>query len=180
MLHLAVAINDKNNNLIPKIVSLFTYSVAYHTELVFSDGKAIFASHKAGITWVEREYNPYNWVNVPLPWIGRHEQILIREWCNDLVQQDAQYDWAGAIFGGFWNNIEDPNKWFCSELCAAAIREYTPPIKEAGDKKWWSPKDLWKVCSDYLVATKSDMTKFYHCRFDNRGKNIKKEDVKSA
>ena len=161
MLHLAVAINDKDNRLIPKLVSLFTFSTAYHTELVFSNGDAIFASHTAGITWVKREYNPYNWVNVPLPWIRRMEQEFIREWCDYLVQQGVQYDWIGAIFGGLWNSIEDPNRWFCSELCAAAIREYTPPIAEKGANKWWSPKDLWKVCSDYLVETKSDMTKFY-------------------
>lgn len=167
MIHLAVAINDKDNRLIPKLVSIFTFSAAYHTELVFSNGDAIFASYKVGVTWVRREYNPYYWVNIPLPWIKDEDQIRIRQWCDTLVQQGAEYDWLGAIFGGIWNNIEDPNRWFCSELCAVAIRQYTPPIAAYGTDKWWSPKDLWKVCSDYLIATKSNMTKFYHFKYDN-------------
>ena len=178
MIHLAVAINDKDDRLIPKLVSLFTFSAAYHTELVFSNGDAIFASHTSGVTWVQRDYNPYNWVNIPLPWIGRREQVFVREWCDALVQQDAQYDWSGAIFGGIWNNIEDPNRWFCSELCAAAIRDYTPPIAAYGTKKWWSPRELWKVCSDYLVELKSDMTKFYSFRLDRRGLKSEQNDEK--
>jgi hypothetical protein len=42
----------------------------------------------------------------------------VLEWLDS--QQDKRYDYLG-ILGFFWpKNLEDPNRWYCSELCIRA------------------------------------------------------------
>lgn len=146
MLHLAVAINDKDKNLIPTLVSIFISSKCYHTELVFTDGKVLISDPK-GTRFIERTYDRYHWVLIPLPWIIWKEEQVIREWAEEIVKSKPKYDWIGALFGGIHSSIENPKKWFCSELCAAAIRDYTPPLQK---NVFWTPEKLWKTVSDYL------------------------------
>ena len=45
------------------------------------------------------------------------------------VQLGKKYDWLG-IFGFLlpWGNVEDPKRWYCSELCAAALGISKRPI----------------------------------------------------
>ena len=146
MLHVAVAINDKDKSIIPVLVSVFTLSKCYHTELVFTDGQVLTTDPK-GTRFIEREYDRFHWVLIPVPWINHIEEKEIRERAEEIIKTQPKYDWLGAIFGGIHSSIENPKKWFCSELCASLLRKYTPPLDV---DKWWSPEKLWKALSEYL------------------------------
>lgn len=143
MLHLAVAINDRDKGLIPTLISIFTLSKAYHTELVFTDGKVLIMDPKGMRFGEPKKYDKYHWVLVPLPWISPMQEDEIRKRAQDFVDLKPKYDWMGALFKGLFH-IEDPEKWYCSEICYELIRDYMPPYSEALRTGWRTPEDLWK------------------------------------
>lgn len=170
MMHLAVAINDKDRELMPIFVSIFTLSKSYHTELVFSNGEAVICG-PSGIYFGTRTYDKYHWVLVPIPWITEDEEEEVRVWCQKVVDEHPKYDWLGAICGGISAFIENPKKWFCSELCCAALQPYTEPLsKDATNiflRKWWTPELLWRTVSEYLADNFPDYSNGWKIEYGN-------------
>ena len=74
MMYLATAVND--SSLVSSLISIFTRSRSYHSELVFSDGYAFAISGKR-IEMVKRNYDWYKWHLVPLSMIESHDEELI-------------------------------------------------------------------------------------------------------
>lgn len=167
MLHLAVAINDRNHDLIPFLISLFTWSKAYHTELVFTDGQVLKCDPNGGVR-IEpvAGFNRYQWTLVPLPWINWVQEAEIRKRAESIVAAKPEYDWIGALFGGISSSAEDPSKWFCSELCAELIRDYTEGIKN--DKKWFSPDRLWKSTTSFLEIFEPRYSEVWKFRYHSK------------
>ena len=174
MLHLAVAINDKDRDLIPVIVSVWTLSKSYHTELVFTDGNVLICD-PSGVRMGTRVYDRYHWVMIPLPWINHMQEKCIRKWCEDMVAQKPKYDWLGAIFGGIATFFDNPRKWFCSELCCAALKDYTPVLQEDATtnpfakRKWWTPELLWRTLAEYLMEYDPKYGERWKFRYKNSG-----------
>ena len=91
-----------------------------HAELLFSDGYAGTSDReKGGVVIYQLDPRPADWVVLDLP-----------DTCNEdraraLIQDEvgAAYDWLGIAMAQVlpWNR-EDPTKWFCSEIVAAALR----------------------------------------------------------
>ncbi len=142
MIHLAIAVNNRDNTLIPTLVSLFTWSKAYHCEIVFSDGVTITADSK-GVRYLEDQvYNHYKWVVLPLPQIDSTSETEIRNLADALVERHPKYDYLGAILGRFSSTLENSDRWYCSELCRYLLKDKIPSLD---DNKWITPDRVWKI-----------------------------------
>jgi hypothetical protein len=91
-----------------------------HVEIQFSDGLSFSSDQFDGGTRYKRiEYTPERWEKIPLE-ITREQEAQMRAFCNR--EQQCPYDWRGIL--GFvlpWEK-ENPTKWFCSEVCLAALQ----------------------------------------------------------
>lgn len=94
MMYLATAVND--SSLVSSLISIFTRSRSYHSELVFSDGYAFAISGKS-IEMVKRKYDWYKWHLVPLSMIESHDEELIKKDVQEILASNPKYDWLGAI-----------------------------------------------------------------------------------
>ena len=146
MMHLAVNINDEQHNVTSVIINIFTKSKAYHVEPVFSDGYAYRASSKR-MGFVKEDYNYYEWLLIPLPFVSEVEESIIRKWFEDLNETQPEYDYLGAISGVFGSDREDPTKWYCGELCVKAFGRHIPELTQL---KWATPEKVWKYTSDHV------------------------------
>lgn len=114
--------------LFDKLIRWYTKSKYSHCEIVI-DGIAYTADAWAGEVVVRpvATFNPDNWdvVDIAAP--------VDVGWLNQ--QLGKKYDWLG-IFGFLLWNTEDPSRWYCSELCAAALGYTGRDI---------SPERLWRM-----------------------------------
>lgn len=159
MLHAMFTVNATNKSkLLPFFISLFTWGKVYHCELLFTNGISLTTSLEDGVHWVKRTYNPqdwmkctynpYDWVAIPLPWIPRKHEKTIKQWADNLIESGARYDTRRALFGGLFPKVNDTSAYFCSELLAESLAPYTPGLDGS---KWYTPNDLWKLLSEFLI-----------------------------
>lgn len=93
-----------------------------HTELVFSDGVS-FSSNESdgGSRFTTIGYNERDWdfLDVPLP---KDEEQRVRAFC--AKENGCGYDWLGLAlsFSPVAFGYQSENKWFCSEVCTAALQ----------------------------------------------------------
>lgn len=99
-----------------KFVCWWTKGIYSHVELIINDN--IFyssAPRDNGVRYKELTPNLDNWdifnLTVPL------DENKMRK--NMDMQLNKGYDWVGLFFGQLFKSkeIEQSNKWFCSELC---------------------------------------------------------------
>lgn len=147
MMYIAIAIHDRDNDLVPFLISLFTRSKAYHCELRFSDGTAISSTYPKDIHFKNITYNHWCWVCLPLPWIDAAQEIVIRKQAEEMVAAGLKYDLVGAIFGKYSKRLNKKDAYFCSELCVELLHSCTP---EFDTTKWYSPEDIWKTIANKL------------------------------
>ena len=58
-------------------------------------------------------------------------------------QTGKQYDWTGIFLSQIVPlNVQDPRRWFCSEICSAALK--AGGIKLEKSSQWYSPARLYK------------------------------------
>jgi hypothetical protein len=146
MMYLAVNINDYQHNVTSVIVNLFTWSKAYHVEPVFSDGYAFRASPKY-MGYIKEKYNYYEWLMIPCSFITEVEEAIIRKEFDELADRNPKYDYLGAISGVFGSSRQNPNKWYCGELCVKAFGEHIPALKELS---WATPEKVWELVAEYV------------------------------
>ena len=147
MMYLAVALNDRSSDIISEIISLATWSKAYHVELIFYDGVAAIADISGVRLESRKEYDTYKWKLVALPFISESKERKIRGKAECMIAANPKYDLKGAIFGKWFNNLDKDDCWFCSELCADLLSEVMP---ELYTDKWLSPGDVWKIVADHI------------------------------
>lgn len=121
-----VAFYKGNCSLLDKLVRLVTCSRFSHCELVFSDGLLCSDGWMFGAAPGEGarykhlsaiDCDDYEFVTVP---ISALDELAISLFCRD--EEGDGYDYPGVFrFLLPWVS-ESPDKWFCSELCAAALR----------------------------------------------------------
>lgn len=147
MMKLAIEVNAYSGDWLANLVSLFTRSRAFHVEPVFSDGVAFVATPSfTGLS--SHAYDKYHWVLIDCPWIDAEEEKKQRVWAESVVLKDIKYDYLGAISGFFGSDREDPNKWYCGEVCAKIFGDTVPELKEL---KWAIPDKVWEI-----IAKKAD------------------------
>ena len=145
MMFLAVAINEPDNKLIASLINIFTCSKAHHVEVVFSDGWTL-SSRPGFVGLMQRQYNYYDWLMIPLDTINSEREKVIRKWAEDLTLLEPKYDYLGAFSGLFGSARDNPEKWFCGELCAKALEEDIPELKALD---WATPEKIWKLMNNY-------------------------------
>jgi hypothetical protein len=146
MMYLAVAINEPDNSLIAAIINIFTKSKAHHVEPVFSDGTA-FNARPGGVELIKRDYDYYNWLLVPCPFMSEEDEKVARNKADSIMTAHPGYDYLGAIAGIFGSSREDPSKWYCGELCAVIFGD---KVQELNTRSWDTPEFVWKTISDYV------------------------------
>ena len=155
MMYLATAVND--SSLVSSLISIFTRSRSYHSELVFSDGYAFAISGKR-IEMVKRNYDWYKWHLVPLSMIESHDEELIKKDVQEILASNPKYDWVGAI-GGMWcSRLQNPNRWNCSEFCRSELKRFIPTLNN--DNKWITPDRLLKIVSEYVNQIDDPLSAF--------------------
>ena len=155
MMYLATAVND--SSLVSALISIFTRSRSYHSELVFSDGYAFAISGKR-IEMVKRNYGWYKWHLVPLSMIESHDEELIKKDVQEILASNPKYDWLGAI-GGMWcSRLQNPNRWYCSEFCRSELKRFIPTLNN--DSKWITPDRLLRIVSEYVDQIDDPLSAF--------------------
>lgn len=105
------------------LIRWWTKSEYSHCELLFSDG-LLFSSHVAdqGTRYVRNQYLNYlYWDVLEIPITDEQEKTM-REFCDSELY--CRYDWWGILFSQFIRmQREDPDKWFCSEVCTASWQQ---------------------------------------------------------
>lgn len=143
MLHVAILINDPDQELVSTIIRQFTRSVAIHAELVFSDGVATIVTPKQ-VELAKRpgKYDMYHWVMIPLPDITPMQEYLIRARAKEIYAEKPKYDYLGAISGFFGSSRQNKNKWYCGELVVELLSPYIPELNALD---WAIPEDIWRI-----------------------------------
>ena len=155
MMYLATAVND--SSLVSSLISIYTRSRSYHSELVFSDGSAFAISGK-GIEMVKRKYDWYKWHLVPLPMVESGDEEFIKKDVQEILESNPKYDWLGAI-GGMWcSRLQNPNKWYCSEFCRSELKRFIPTLNN--DSKWITPDRLLRIVSEYVDQIDDPLSAF--------------------
>ncbi len=127
MMYLATAVNDRDTAVIPNLISLFTRSGCYHDEIVFSDKKAAVVT-KEFRGFMERDYDWYKWILIPLPMIDIFKENEIRLVASEIFRSKPGYDYLGALLGWAIPHIGNKTKWYCSELSFHLLKPYLPEL----------------------------------------------------
>lgn len=155
MMYLATAVND--SSLVSTLISIYTRSRSYHSELVFSDGSAFAISGK-GIEMVKRKYDWYKWHLVPLPMVESGDEEFIKKDVQEILESNPKYDWLGAIGGMWYSRLQNPDKWYCSEFCRKELKRFIPALNN--DDKWITPDRLLKIVSEYVSERDDPVSAF--------------------
>ncbi len=111
------------NRIATYIISWFTWSHFAHVELLFSDDVCISSVGTKGVLRRSKQDVLANVSDYIIKEVETtpEQEAIIREFAERQVGKP--YDW-GAIFSlPFRGHWDEDDKWFCSELCAAAFLE---------------------------------------------------------
>ena len=102
-----------------KIFSIAEYS---HCELVFSNDESFSSSGcDGGARFKKIKFDEKKWDVFKIK-ISAADEKKIREFC--AAQCGKKYDWRAIFFSQILDlQRENPQKWFCSEICAAALQK---------------------------------------------------------
>lgn len=115
----------KTANFRDVLLAWLTLGPYSHCEFLFSDWQCCGATpiNNAGVRFApaaEVLTNLSKWYFLDLPLKASEEEHL-RTWCSGEV--GCPYDWNDIFRFGLKFLPEDPNAWFCSELCLAGLQQ---------------------------------------------------------
>lgn len=106
-------------------IKFWTVSRYDHCEVIFPDGRSLRADGNRGVVW-NTITDPSVWEVWTVP-VTIDSLLALNEFAHDEV--GCGYDWKGIFLAQFLPfRREDPAKWFCSELCAAALLKAGLPL----------------------------------------------------
>lgn len=100
-------------------VAAATFGPYSHCELVFSDGACFSSSARDGGVRFKNILLGGHWVVIMLPML-RVMEDSVRLWSEACV--GAGYDWRGMFGAAVHLPGGDAKRWFCSEICIAALQ----------------------------------------------------------
>ncbi|GHV01553.1 hypothetical protein AGMMS49521_2020 [Campylobacterota bacterium] len=127
----------KSGSWADKAIALWTHGGFSHCEILLDNGNMVSASQRENrVREKPHKYNPKKWEYVDLNYDYEQTQ-KVEEFLSAHIGN--KYDWVGI--SGFVLPIKQAkSKWFCSELCAAALGFKNP------DKI--SPNKLYKLLKE--------------------------------
>lgn len=115
-----------SHNLISIIIAIFTLSKYSHVELIIDGMSYSSRPSSKGVSKELKDYsiNPELW-DILLIKISEESILKILQFFNET--NHAKYDWVGIFFYHLIPlEIEDPNRYYCSEWVAKALRFQYP------------------------------------------------------
>ena len=110
-----------NKTIFDKITTWRTGGSHSHVELVFSTGESFSSSQwDGGVRFKKIEYDTLKWDILEL-FTNQYSEKVILEWCK--TQNGKNYDWRGVLGIFIGKKEDDPDKWFCSEICTKALQQ---------------------------------------------------------
>lgn len=111
------------NRIFNILIKWWTKSKYSHVELVIKHGENpknwrwISSENFIGVRSKLIQYNPDNWDFIKLTNLNEQDTL---DFLNDKI--GAKYDWKGIFLSNIFKlEQHDVDKWFCSELCFAAL-----------------------------------------------------------
>lgn len=131
-------------NLIDTLVCKWTNSIYSHVEIVFTTGISFSSSPRdGGCRYKAIVYDDAIWDYIDLNITKQCEDVIMK-FCDS--QNGKGYDWSGIILSQvFPLNIDEPNKWTCSELVAKCLN-YKHPAK-------YNPGNLYTKVRNNTIIT---------------------------
>lgn len=127
-----VAFRKRAPGFYSRAIKIWTGGPYSHCELVFPDGRCFSSDERDGGTRFKRiDLRGDEWDIVDVP-VNSFYIDALDKFCHD--EDKCKYDWRGISFSFLPIPIgwQHPDKWFCSEIVAAALqiagwlRGYTP------------------------------------------------------
>ena len=146
---LRVAFRKNGKGFYARLIRIWTWGKWSHTELVFSNGCSFSSDEKDGGTrWKDWHMSPDEWDFLNVPCTPAEEQE-VAAWCAG--EEGCKYDMVGIGFSFLPIPLgyQSADKWFCSEICVAALqrigymRGYTPSRI--------SPNSMYKILNKELA-----------------------------
>jgi uncharacterized protein YycO len=123
------------------------------TDYVVEEGTGVvrhwcFSSYEGdgGVRWKHIDISNGKWTRLEFE-VELEKVKEVVAWTNSQVGK--AYDWAGILgFVNPWRKGGDPDRWFCSEICAEIALKLgiVNAISKRRDKI--SPRDLWELLKD--------------------------------
>jgi hypothetical protein len=115
----------KTENIRDVLIACFTFGPYSHSEFLFSNGECFSATPvgNAGVRLapaasVLTDLSKWDFLELP---INAEQESNLRTWCNGEV--GCPYDWNDVFRFILKFLPEDPNAWFCSEICLAGLQQ---------------------------------------------------------
>lgn len=115
-----------------------------HVELIFNEGVSFSAGYERDNGIGTRFTNTINF-SVPGVWkvIELDPALAEKAFAFCVREQGCGYDFLGILCGWTLGLRPSPTRWFCSEVCAAALQYADPLLLGVGPAQWYTPKRLW-------------------------------------
>ena len=98
-----------------------TWGPYSHVELRFEDHLCFSSSWRdGGVRWRDLPVDTDNWDRLLINMSPENAELMLR-WC---AHRKGKYDLWGIMGFLLPSKVQDTNKWYCSEICAAAINSY--------------------------------------------------------
>ena len=129
-----------DGKLLDKLIRWWTNSKYSHCEILFENGLMFSADgwDSKGVRYTS-QFNPENWEVVTIT-LDDYKVKYLKMWCDDRVGKG--YDWTGVLRFVVPILPQLDEKWFCSELCGAALK-YVGILSAEVDVHGLSHQDLY-------------------------------------
>ena len=121
-----------------KLIRIWTNSPYSHVEIIIN-GIWYSASPRDGRVRAKKiDPNPSHWDFIEIPSKNAENMVKFIE-----SQLGKKYDWLGILLSQIIPlGEENPNRWFCSEICSAAVKKGGKKLKN--HPQWYSPARLFE------------------------------------
>lgn len=120
------------------LVRIWTRSEYSHVELVIEDRWYTSSPRDGGVRFRYLEADSSHWDFIDIRGIEASKVEIFL-----ISQLHKKYDWLGIFLTQvFPLGIDDPNRWFCSEIVAAALQHGGLACER--HFSWYSPKRLYE------------------------------------
>lgn len=127
---LQLAFYKGKGNIYDKLIRFWTDGPYSHVELVINDVCYSSSPRDGGVRKKQINLKSGNWDVFDLD-SNQYQEAEIIRFVEGEIEKGAKYDWMGIFFGQFirFLNLQDPNKWFCSEFCSWPLKVKEKPWK---------------------------------------------------
>lgn len=144
--------------IVSRAIRWLTHSWCSHVDIVMPDGSLLGAHLQTGVLVRPAGYAPFTQARI----LGLPAGKTTTDHFYDfsLSQVGKPYDLTAILAFVANREWQTPDRWFCSELIAAALSEakfFTHPLATAANLI--SPADLYLVCSAFSPAEDEPPTK---------------------